>query len=104
LANDLALQKRIEPAGHSFCWKTISKYVLECGGIAFIASGAAILYAPLLLNLVIVTPIYVHNLHDLGLRLLPVTTVVVIMGLVGYKRAMSMAECNPRFIKQDALK
>jgi len=51
-----------------------------------------------------VTPIYVHNLHDLGIGFFLVITVVVIIGLVGYKRAMSMAERNPRFIKQDARK
>ena len=78
--------------------------MLECGGIAFIASGAAILYAPWLLNLAIVTPIYVHNLHDLGIGFSLIITVVVIIGLVGYKRAIGMAERYPRFIKQDARK
>jgi len=78
--------------------------MLEYGDIAFIVSGVAILYAPCLLNLTIVTPIYVHNLHELGIGFFLVITVFVIIGFVGYKRAMSMAECNPRFMKQDARK
>jgi len=71
LANGLALQKKLNLLGIAFVGKTISTYVFEYGGIAFIVNGAAIIYVPWLLNLVIVTPIYVHNLHDLGLRLLP---------------------------------
>jgi len=33
-----------------------------------------------------VTPIYVHNLHDLGIGFFLVITVVVIIGFVGCKR------------------
>jgi len=100
----LLFKKKLNLQGIAFVWKTISTYVLEYSGIAFIVSGAAIFYAPWLLNLAIVTPIYVHNLHDLGIGFFLVITVVLIIGLVGYKRAMNMAERNPRFIKQDARK
>lgn len=100
----LSSSKKLNLQGIAFVGKTISTYVLEYGGIAFIVGGAAILYAPWLLNLAIVTPIYVHNLHDLGIGFFLVITVVVIIGLVGYKRAMSMAERNPKFIRQDARK
>ena len=74
--------------GIAFVGKTINTYVLEYDGIAFIASGAAILYAPWLLILATVTLIYVHNLHDLGIGFFLVITVLVTIGFVGYKRAI----------------
>jgi hypothetical protein len=86
-------------SGIAFVGKTISTYVLEYGGLAFIVGGAAILYAPWLLNIAIVTPIYIHNLHDLGIGFFLVVIVVVVIGLVGYKRAINLAQRNPRFIR-----
>jgi len=95
----LSSKKRLNLQGIAFVGKTISTYVLEYGGIAFVVAGASILYAPWLLNVAIITPIYVHNLHDLGIGFFVVITVVVIIGLVGYRRAMGLAQRNPRFIR-----
>ncbi|MEM3498281.1 MAG: hypothetical protein QXO68_03375 [Conexivisphaerales archaeon] len=95
----LSSSKKLNLQGIAFVGKTISTYVLEYGGIAFIVAGAAILYAPWLLSIAVVTPIYVHNLHDLGVGFFLVITVVVIIGLAGYRRAISIAQHNPQFIK-----
>ncbi|MGC8558870.1 MAG: hypothetical protein ACP5NC_07785, partial [Nitrososphaeria archaeon] len=95
----LSSSKKLNLLGIAFVGKTISTYVLEYGGIAFVIAGAAILYAPWLLNFGIVTPIYVHNLHDLGIGFFLVITVVVIIGLLGYRKAMNLAEHNPKFIR-----
>ncbi len=97
----LSSNKNLNIQGIAFVGKTISTYVLEYGGLAFIVAGAAILYAPWLLNLAIVTPIYVHNLHDLGIGFFLVIAVVVVIGLAGYRRAISMAQRNPRFLRAE---
>ena len=94
----LSSTKGLNMQGIAFVGKRISTYVLEYGGLAFIVAGAAILRAPWLLNLGIVTPIYVHNLHDLGVGFFLVIAVVAVIGFVGYERAVRLAQRNPRFI------
>ncbi|GGP20559.1 hypothetical protein GCM10007981_09130 [Thermocladium modestius] len=87
----LTRMKNLTMAGIAVVGKTITTMVLEYGGLAFIIAGAAILEWPQLLNYNIITPIKVHNLHSLGVGFFLVIVVVVIFGVLGYKRGVSNA-------------
>ncbi|MEM4091014.1 MAG: hypothetical protein QXQ46_09810, partial [Thermoplasmatales archaeon] len=91
--------KGLTKEGVAFVGKTISTYVLEYGGAAFIIAGAAILAFPQILNFGIITPLKVHNLHDLGVGFFIVIVVVVVIGLIGYKIAVKEAVNNPRLVR-----
>lgn len=95
----ISSRKDLNEKGIAFVGRTISIYVLKYGGITFILAGIIVLYAPWLLNLAIVTPIYVHNLHSLGVGFFLVIIVVVGIGLWGYKKAINLAKKNPNFIR-----
>ncbi|MEM0127456.1 MAG: hypothetical protein QXO03_00010 [Thermoplasmatales archaeon] len=95
----LSKMKRLTKEGVAFVGKTISTYVLEYGGAAFIIAGAAILAFPQILNFGIITPLKVHNLHDLGVGFFIVIVVVVVIGLIGYKIAVKEAVNNPRLVR-----
>ncbi|MEL9914610.1 MAG: hypothetical protein QXY77_01730, partial [Thermoplasmatales archaeon] len=82
--------------------KTISTYVLEYGGIAFIVAGSSILAFPKILSYGIITPIKVHNLHDLGVGFFLVIIVVVVIGLIGYRIALKEATSNPKLVRSHA--
>ncbi len=87
--------KNLTKEGIAFVGKTISTYVLQYGGIAFIVAGGAILAFPQMLNFGIITPVKVHNLHNLGIGFFLVIIVVVVIGILGYKVAMKRALSNP---------
>ncbi|KUO92535.1 MAG: hypothetical protein RXO22_00805 [Thermocladium sp.] len=87
----LTRMKNLSMAGIALVGKTITTMVLEYGGLAFIAAGAAILMWPQLLNYNIVTPIKIHNLHSLGIGFFLVIIVVIIFGIIGYRRGVSRA-------------
>ncbi|EQD31247.1 hypothetical protein B1B_18221, partial [mine drainage metagenome] len=77
--------------GIAFVAKSISRYVLTYGGIAFIVAGAAILAFPQLLDYGITTGIHVHNLDNLGVGFFIVIFAVVIIGFLGYINSMRKA-------------
>ncbi len=87
----LAGIKKLTKEGISFVSRTISSDVLFYGGMAFAIAGASILAFPSILNYAIVTPIYVHNLHNLGVGFFIVILVVVIIGFLSYRRAIARA-------------
>ncbi|MEM4058009.1 MAG: hypothetical protein QXZ12_04690, partial [Thermoplasmata archaeon] len=87
--------------GIAFVGKSISTFVLEYGGIAFIVAGAFIVAFPSILNYGIVTGIKVHNLDDLNIGFFLVIIVVIVLGFIGYKRAIDRATSNPMFSHTD---
>ncbi len=87
--------KKLTKEGIAYVGKTISTFVLEYGGLAFIVSGIAIILFPSILDYGVVTPIYVHNLHNLGIGFFLVIIAVVVIGIIGYKYAISKALKNP---------
>jgi hypothetical protein len=87
----LTRMKNLTFQGIAVVGKTITKTVLEYGGIAFIVGGIAILLYPPLLTYNIVTPIKVHNLHSLGIGFFLVILSVVIFGIYGYKQGVKTA-------------
>lgn len=87
--------KNLSKEGIAFVGKTISTYVLEYGGMAFIMAGGLILIFPGILTFGIITPVKVHNLHDLGVGFFLVIIVVVVIGILGYRAAMKKAMGNP---------
>ncbi|BFH74622.1 hypothetical protein SJAV_25660 [Sulfurisphaera javensis] len=87
----LSRMKNLTMEGIAIVGKTITKTVLEYGGLAFIIGGIAILLYPPLLTYNIVTPIYVHNLHTLGIGFFLVILTVVIFGIYGYKQGVKLA-------------
>ncbi|MGC8563017.1 MAG: hypothetical protein ACP5NO_07500 [Thermoplasmata archaeon] len=95
----LSRMKNLTKEGIAFVGKTISTYVLEYGGIAFIVAGGAILAFPGILSFGIITPLKVHNLHDLGVGFFLVIIVVVVIGILGYRIAIRKAVANPYLVK-----
>jgi hypothetical protein len=87
----LTRMKNLTFQGIAVVGKTITKTVLEYGGIAFIVGGIAILLYPPLLTYNIVTPIKVHNLHNLGIGFFLVILSVVVFGIYGYKQGIKAA-------------
>jgi ABC-type nickel/cobalt efflux system permease component RcnA len=83
--------KKLTKHGITFVSRSISSDVLLYGGIAFAIGGAAILAFPQLLEYAIVTPIQVHNLHNLGIGFFMVIIVVVLIGILSYRAAMKKA-------------
>ncbi|MGC8600819.1 MAG: hypothetical protein ACP5UU_02845 [Thermoprotei archaeon] len=98
----LSSMKGLSKEGIAFVGKTITTYVLTYGGLAFIISGIAIIFDPWLLNWGINTGIKVHNLDSLGLGFFLVLISVVIIGLLGYKDAISKAKRDPRLVNAAA--
>ncbi|MGC8496912.1 MAG: hypothetical protein ACP5NL_02790 [Thermoplasmata archaeon] len=93
--------KKLTKDGIAFVGKSISTFVLEYGGIAFIVAGAFIVVFPSILNYGIVTGIKVHNLDDLNIGFFLVIIVVIVLGFIGYKRAIDRATSNPMFSNID---
>ncbi len=87
----LSRSKKLTKNGIAFVAKSISKYVLEYGGLAFIVAGSAILIFPQLLDYGITTGIHVHNLDNLGIGFFIVIFAVVIIGFMGYSRSIKKA-------------
>ncbi|MEM3206316.1 MAG: hypothetical protein QW302_05320 [Thermoplasmatales archaeon] len=98
----LSRMKNLTKEGIAFVGKTISTYVLEYGGIAFIVAGSSILAFPEILSYGVITPIKVHNLHDLGVGFFLVIIVVVVIGLIGYRIALKEATSNPKLVRSHA--
>lgn len=87
----LSKVKNLTKRGINFVARTISSDVLLYGGTAFVVAGAAILAFPAILTYGIVTPIKVHNLHDLGVGFFLVIIAVCIIGFLSYRRSMRKA-------------
>ena len=87
----LTKAKGLTQKGIAFVAKTISSDVLLYGGLAFAISGALILRFPQILTYGVITPLKVHNLHDLGIGFFIVIFVVVVIGLISYFRAIRIA-------------
>ena len=83
--------KKLTQRGITFVSRAISSDVLFYGGIAFAVSGIAILAFPQLLGYAIVTPIKVHNLHNLGIGFFLVIIVVIVIGFLSYRASMKKA-------------
>ncbi len=77
--------KKLTKEGLSFVARGISSYVLAYGGLAFVFAGISTILYPKLFDYAIVTPIYVHNLHNLGIGFFLVIISVVVIGYIGYK-------------------
>ncbi len=70
----------------------ISSYVLTYGGIAFFVAGIILILFPQVNDFSIITGIKIHNLDSLGIGFFMVVIVVVVIGILGYKRSMKLAE------------
>ncbi len=88
----LSKMKGLTQQGIALVGKTITKTVLEYGGLAFVIGGIAILLYPPLLTYNIITPLKVHNLHSLGIGFFLVIVSVVIFGIYGYKQGVKEAK------------
>jgi len=77
--------KKLTNEGLSFVARGISSYVLAYGGLAFVFAGISTIIYPKLFDYAIVTPIYVHNLHNLGIGFFLVIISVIVIGYIGYK-------------------
>ena len=87
----LSKAKKLTKQGITFVSRSISSDVLLYGGIAFAVGGIAILAFPQLLTYAIVTPIKIHNLHNLGIGFFLVIIVVIVIGLLSYRASMKKA-------------
>jgi hypothetical protein len=87
----LSKAKNLTARGINFVARSISSDVLLYGGTAFVVAGAAILAFPAILTYGIITPIKVHNLHDLGVGFFLVIIAVCIIGFLSYRRSMRRA-------------
>jgi hypothetical protein len=87
----LSKSKKLTKNGIAFVAKSISRYVLTYGGVAFIIAGAAILIFPQLLEYGISTGVHVHNLDNLGIGFFLVIFAVVIIGFLGYSTSIKKA-------------
>ena len=87
----LSKAKKLTKQGITFVSRSISSDVLLYGGIAFAVSGIAILAFPQLLTYAIVTPIKIHNLHNLGIGFFLVIIVVIAIGFLSYRASMRKA-------------
>jgi len=83
--------KRLTERGIKFVSVFMSSYVLKYGGIAFIIGGIVVLAFPQILNYAINTGIKVHNLHSLGIGFFLVIISVIVIGFIGYFKAMRSA-------------
>ncbi len=70
----------------------ITTYVLTYGGLTFVAAGLLLIMFPQINNFSLVTGIKIHNLDSLGAGFFLVVIVVVVIGYIGYKRAVRQAE------------
>ncbi len=84
--------KRLTNKGIAFVSRTISSDVLLYGGIAFAVVGSLILAFPEILSFGIITPVKIHNLHDLDVGFFIVIFVVVVISIISYLRAIKKAE------------
>ncbi|MGC8537460.1 MAG: hypothetical protein ACP5MZ_00550 [Candidatus Micrarchaeia archaeon] len=84
--------KKLTIKGMQYIARYISSNVLYYGGIAFAVAGALILKFPQILTYGVITPIKVHNLHDLGVGFFIVIFVVVVIGIVSYIEGMKKVE------------
>ena len=84
--------KKLTIKGMQYLARYISSNVLYYGGLAFAVAGALILKFPQILSYGVITPIKVHNLHDLGVGFFIVIFVVVIIGIVSYIEGMKKVE------------
>ncbi|MEM0148497.1 MAG: hypothetical protein QXS81_04030 [Candidatus Micrarchaeaceae archaeon] len=82
--------KKLTESELKFLALTISRFVLEYGGMVFIAAGILALLFPSLLSIAINTGIKVHNLDSLGLGFFLVIISVVVVGIIGYWKAMHL--------------
>lgn len=87
----LSRSKNLTKKGIAFVAKSISRYVLTYGGIAFVITGASILVFPWILDYGITTGIHVHNLDNLGIGFFLVIFAVVIIGFLGYSTSIKKA-------------
>ena len=87
----LSKAKKLTKQGITFVSRSISSDVLLYGGIAFAVGGISILAFPQLLGYAIVTPIKVHNLHNLGIGFFLVIIVVIVIGFLSYRASMKKA-------------
>ena len=53
-----------------------------------------IIFFPGILNYNIITPVYIHNIHNLGIGFFLVIFTVVVVGVISYFRAMNIATKN----------
>ncbi len=83
--------KKISLDGLKFIARYISSSVLLYGGVAFLVAGIAIIIFPQVLTFGVITPLKIHNLHDLGIGFFLVITVVVLIGIISYLRAVKIA-------------
>lgn len=61
------------------------------GGIAFVVAGVLGMMFPRIMSWSIVTPLHIHNLHNLGLGFALVTFTVIVVGLGSLIRSMKEA-------------
>lgn len=88
----LTRSKNLTAKGLQMVSRGITRYVLTYGGISFAVAGILLLLFPGLDSISIVTGIKIHNLDSLGLGFFLVITAVVVIGFIGYIKAIRMAQ------------
>lgn len=86
--------KRISLKGLQFIARYISSSVLLYGGLVFLVAGILIIIFPQIITFGVITPLQIHNLHDLGIGFFIVIAVVVGIGFVSYSRAIRIASAK----------
>ena len=84
--------KKLGKRGVQFLARYMSSFVLLYGGITFMIAGIIVILFPQVLSYGITTPIYIHNLHSLGIGFFIVIFVVIILGFISYFRGMRIAQ------------
>ncbi|MCW1301830.1 MAG: hypothetical protein OH316_01715 [Candidatus Parvarchaeota archaeon] len=82
--------KKIGKKGLQFLARYMSSHVLVYGGLTFLVAGVLVLLFPQISSFAIVTPLQVHNLHDLGVGFFIVIFVVVVIGIISYEKGIKM--------------
>ncbi|MBE5728670.1 hypothetical protein IHE51_02310 [Candidatus Parvarchaeota archaeon] len=75
----------------------MSSHVLVYGGLAFLVAGVLVILFPQINNFAILTPLEVHNLHNLGIGFFIVIFVVVVIGIASYEKGIKLVLNRKKF-------
>ncbi|MGC8681962.1 MAG: hypothetical protein ACP5RE_00055 [Candidatus Acidifodinimicrobium sp.] len=89
--------KKITTDGLQFLARYMSSHVLIYGGLTFLIAGVLVIMFPQISNFAVLTPLEVHNLHNLGIGFFIVIFVVVVIGAISYERGIKMVFNNKKF-------
>lgn len=89
--------KKVTKEGLQFLARYMSSHVLVYGGLAFLVAGVLVILFPQINNFAILTPLEVHNLHNLGIGFFIVIFVVVVIGIASYEKGIKLVLNRKKF-------